>query len=105
MIEFTTYIGRDNSFSIKIWRGDTLETASPLPLVAVTRWILVLRDGSQLDDPEIFIPKYEDNILEVNAGPWLTLKDYGPHKAHLVAYTLENDDGVRLPDFKLKVLK
>lgn len=105
MIEFTTYIGRDNTFSVKIWRGDAFETANPLPLATVTRWVLVLRDGTKLEDPEMFIAKYEDNILEVNAGPWLEDKDYGPHKAHLVAYTIENDDGVRLPDFKLKVLK
>ncbi|KXS55180.1 MAG: hypothetical protein AWU57_435 [Marinobacter sp. T13-3] len=105
MIEFTTYIGRDNSFSVKVWRGATLEEADALPLAAVTRWALVLRDGSVLDEQEMFIPKYEDNILEINAGPWLEAKDYGPHRAHLVAYTFENDDGVRLPDFKLKVLQ
>lgn len=105
MIEFTTYIGRDNSFSMKIWRGETFEAANPLPLAAVTRWVLVLRDGTHLDEQAMFIPKYEENILEINAGPWLEMKDFGSHKAHLVAYTFENDDGVRLPDFKLKVLQ
>lgn len=103
MIEFKTYIGRDNSFSVKIWRGETQESASPLPLAAVTRWELVLRGGEILDDQAMFIPKFDQNILELNAGPWLTMDHYGAHKAHLVAYTFENDDGVRLPDFKLKV--
>ncbi|WP_067097949.1 hypothetical protein [Marinomonas atlantica] len=104
MIEFTTYIGRDNSFSLKVWRGEAQQSASPLPLAAVTRWELVLRGGEVLDDQAIFVPKFDQNILEINAGPWLTEDHYGSHRAHLVAYTFENDDGVRLPDFKLKVL-
>ena len=104
MIQFTTYIGRDNSFSIKVWRGETMESAEPLPLAAVTKWQLVLRGGEVLEDQAMFISKFNQNILEINAGPWLTMNHYGSHKAHLVAYTFENDDGVRLPDFKLKVL-
>lgn len=104
MIECTTYIGRDNSFSLKVWRGETQASATPLPLAAVTKWELVLRGGEVLSDQAMFVPKFEQNILEINAGPWLTEDHYGKHRAHLVAYTFENDDGVRLPDFNLKVL-
>jgi hypothetical protein len=71
-------------------------------MMAITGYALHVGKFPPITTREFFVEK-EDGIVEINIAPGLT-KDYvGSHKAYLVTYDPVNADGVRWPDFKLRI--
>lgn len=93
----TIFAGRDNTFSLRLTRGGVPEN-----LMAVNGYALHIGEFPPFTDRELFIEK-EDGIVEINIAPLLTLEHVGSFKSHLVTYDPINNNGVRWPDFKLKV--
>lgn len=102
MITETIYAGRDNVFSLQLVRGGEV-----VNLLSFTGYELTLSNGRVFTDLDIssgmFVEK-EDGVVEINIGPLLTVDDLGRHKAYLVSFDPVNDDGVRWPNFNLKVV-
>ena len=95
MIVETIFAGRDNTFSLQLIRGGEV-----VNLLASTGYSLHLSDGTVIDDQSRFVEK-ADGIIEIAIGDLLTKT--GSFTAHLVTYDLSNTNGVRWPNFKLKV--
>jgi hypothetical protein len=97
MIVETIYAGRDNTFSLRLIRGGVPEN-----LMAVNKYLLFISDTIQFTDRKYFIEK-EDGVVEIDIAPDLTPEMVGSYKAHLLTYDPVNVNGVRWPDFKLKI--
>lgn len=97
MVVETLFIGRNNTFSLQLYRGD-----EPINLLAITGYELRLSDGSIFNDPAIFVEK-DDGVVEIDIGELLTENHVGVHQAYLVTFDPVNTNGVRWPNFKLKV--
>ncbi len=99
MVIETLYAGRDNTFSLQLVRGE-----QPINLLGITGYSLYLSNGKVFTDAELFTEK-ADGIVEVSIGDLLLPTDVGSHTAYLVTFDPTNTNGVRWPNFKLKVLK
>lgn len=97
MIIETIYIGRNNSFSLQLIRGN-----EAINLASINTFTLYLNTGLVFDDPAMFISK-PDGVVEIVIGTQLTEDDLGNTKAHLVTTDPINTAGVRWPTFILKV--
>lgn len=97
MIVETVFAGRDNTFSLRLTRGGVPEN-----LMAVNRYELHVGDLPVFTDRSYFVEK-EDGIVEITIAPHLTADQVGSYRAHLVTFDPVNINGVRWPDFKLKV--
>ena len=97
MVIETLYVGRNNTFSLQLLRD-----GEPITLLAITGYTLFLSNGRSFDDLDRFIEK-ADGIVEISIGDLLLPTDIGSHTAHLVTFDPVNTDGVRWPNFKLKV--
>jgi hypothetical protein len=96
----TIYAGRDNTFSLQLVRG-----GQAINLLSVTGYELTLANGRVVTsalEPAAFTEK-DDGIVEINIGGLLDEADIGKHITYLVTFDLVNVDGVRWPDFYLKV--
>ena len=99
MVVETLYIGRNNTFSLQLVRG-----TEPITLLAITGYELHLSNGASFTEPSLFTEK-ADGVVEISIGSLLTEADLGTHKAYLVTFDPVNTQGVRWPNFKLKVLE
>ncbi len=97
MVIETLYVGRNNTFSLQLLRD-----GEPILLMAITGYTLFLSNGRSFDDPNRFIEK-DGGIVEVAIGDLLLPTDIGSHTAYLVTFDPVNSNGVRWPNFKLKV--
>lgn len=97
MVVETLFVGRNNTFSLQLLRADVA-----INLLTITGYQLNVSNGRVFNDPDLFTEK-ENGIVEVSIGNLLTPDDLGSHKAHLVTFDPVNIEGVRWPDFKLKV--
>lgn len=95
MITETIYAGRDNTFSLQLIRGGEV-----ISLLAITAYALHLSDGTEITDQARFVEK-SDGIVEISIGDLFSAP--GSYRAHLVTFDMVNANGVRWPDFKLKV--
>ena len=99
MIVETLFVGRNNSFSLQLFRA-----SEAIDLMFISRYELYLSNGRVFNDPDLFTEKLK-GIVEINIGNLLTEDDLGTHVAYLVTFDPVNSDGVRWPNFKLKVLE
>lgn len=101
MITETIYVGHNNTFSLQLLRADVA-----INLMSITGYELHMSNGRMLDDPNsdqgIFTEK-ADGVVEIAIGNLMTVNDLGTHRAYLITYDPINNQGVRWPDFKLKV--
>lgn len=97
MIIETLFAGRNNTFSLQLVRGGEF-----VNLMVITGYSLVLSNGRSFTDAGIFTEK-ADGVVEIDIGPLLTPADVGSHVSYLVTFDPINTDGVRWPNFKLKV--
>lgn len=97
MVVETIYQGRDNTFSLRLTRGGVAEN-----LYAVNRYELVIIDLKTISDQSVFVEK-TDGIVEINIGTDFLPEEVGSYKAYLVTFDPVNENGVRWPNFKLKV--
>lgn len=101
MINETIFAGRDNVFSLQLVRG-----GEPINLLSITGYQLVLSNGKTFTDLDMtsgmFLEK-PNGVVEISIGDLLEDADKGRHTAYLVTYDPVNDDGIRWPNFKLKV--
>jgi len=101
MITETLFVGRNNTFSLKLIRGESF-----VPLISILTYSLTLTSptGTVLTftDLSLFTEK-DDGIVEINIAPLLTTADIGTHKAILITFDTVNTLGVRWPKFKIKV--
>lgn len=100
IVSETIFAGRDNVFSLQLVRG-----GDPINLLSVTGYELRLSNGRTFTSsllPDVFTEK-DNGVVEINIGPLLTEDDLGRHTAYLVTFDLVNAQGVRWPNFKLKV--
>lgn len=97
MIAETLYAGRDNTFSLQLVRGESF-----VNLMSITGYELTLSNGRVFADPALFVEK-ADGIVEIAIGDLLAAADVGSHTAYLVTFDMVNVNGVRWPNFKLKV--
>jgi hypothetical protein len=115
MIVETLFAGMDNTFSLQFMRGEF-----PVNLLQLSQFKLEMSNGRVFDDQSLFIKKTKrrpgnaddaadgsmvdtDGILEVIIGPLLTDEDKGSHTCWMTSYDPINTNGVRWPNFKLKV--
>jgi len=99
MVVETLYIGRNNTFSLRLMRAD-----EPVNLMSIMTYELHLPDVAVFDNQDLFLEK-DDGIVEISIGNLLTEDHLGTHRAYLVTYDLVNTEGVRWPHFKLRVLE
>lgn len=99
MVVETLYIGRNNTFSLQLCRAD-----EPINLMSITTYELHLPDVAVFDNQDLFVEK-DNGIVEISIGALLTEAHLGTHRAYLVTYDPVNNEGVRWPPFKLKVLE
>lgn len=102
MLVETIFAGRNNSFSLQLYRG-----GEPISLMSVTGYELhLIGGGGELvfDDSNLFIEK-DGGIVEIQIGHLLSQSQVGSYSAYLVTFDLVNELGVRWPNFKLKVKK
>ena len=99
MIVETLFAGRDNTFSLQLFRGE-----QPINLLGITRYELYLGNGRSFLDNRVFTEK-SNGIVEISIGAVLTDADVGTHLSYLVTFDPTNIHGVRWPNFKLKVVK
>ncbi len=103
MVVETLFVGRNNTFSLQLLRAE-----EPINLLSITGYQLNVSNGrsfnalSLLTDSTLFTEK-PNGIVEISIGDLLTPDDVGSHKAYLVTFDPVNINGVRWPDFKLKV--
>lgn len=97
MVVETVYAGRNNTFSLQLFRG-----SEAVNLMAVQSYKLVIEDLKSFDDRSLFTEK-PDGIVEIRIGHLLNDDDAGSYRAHLVTFDPVNTQGVRWPDFKLKI--
>lgn len=97
MVIETIFIGRNNTFSLQLLRAE-----EAISLLAITGYELNLSNGRSFNDQDRFKEK-DDGIVEISIGDLLTEEDVGSHTAHLVTFDPVNTNGVRWPNFKLKV--
>lgn len=97
MVIETLFVGRNNSFSLQLRRGD-----EAINLLSITGYELYLSNGLMFSDFGRFTEK-PDGIVEIAIGDLLTSSDVGSHTAHLVTFDPVNVAGVRWPNFKIKV--
>ena len=97
MITETIYIGRDNSFSLQLIRG-----GEAINLSVIRSYELHTSSELVFNDPDMFIVK-PDGVVEIVIGSQMTEDDLGSHTAWMVTYDHINVQGVRWPNFKLKV--
>lgn len=97
MVVETVYIGRNNTFSLQLLRAE-----EPISLMAIIAYELNLSNGRMFNDPDRFLEK-DPGIVEISIGDLLTTSDVGTQTAYLVTYDPVNTDGIRWPNFKLKV--
>ena len=97
MITETLYAGMDNTFSLQLFRGD-----EAINLLAITGYSLNLSNGRVFTAIDRFIEK-PNGIVEIYIGHLLLAADVGSHTTYLVTFDPVNVNGVRWPNFKLKV--
>lgn len=97
MIVETIYAGRDNVFSLQLVRGGT-----PINLLSITGYELHFNDRTFADIDDF--NEKENGIVEIHIGEDLTEDDLGRFTAYLITFDPINTQGVRWPDFKLKVV-
>ncbi len=97
MITETLFVGRNNTFSLQLVRG-----GEPVNLLVITGYELTLSNERVFTDIGRFIEK-PDGIVEIAIGHLLLAADVGSHTAYLVTFDLVNVNGVRWPNFKIKV--
>lgn len=97
MVVETLFVGRNNTFSLRLLRAD-----EAINLLAITGYELHLSNGRMFDDLDRFTEK-EGGVVEIAIGDLLTPADVGSQRAYLVTYDPVNINGVRWPDFKIKV--
>lgn len=102
MVVETIFAGRNNTFSLQLLRD-----GSPISLLSITGYELNLSNGrtfaeNATDGLTRFVEK-DEGIVEIKIGDALTEADLGNHTAHLVTFDPVNTNGVRWPNFKLKV--
>lgn len=97
MVIETIFAGRNNTFSLLLLRASVA-----INLMSITGYELHLSNGTVFDDDARFIEK-DGGIVEINIGNLLTVADVGSHTAYLVTFDPINIEGVRWPNFKLKV--
>lgn len=97
MLVETLYVGRNNTFSLRLLRD-----GEPISLLAILGYALHLSNGRVFADQERFVEK-PGGVVEIAVGDLLTEADVGSHRAYLVTTDPVNTAGVRWPDFKLKV--
>lgn len=95
MITETIYAGRDNSFSLQMIRGGEV-----ISLLAITSYALHLSDDTEIVDQLRFTEK-SDGVVEISIGDLFASP--GNYRAHLVTFDPVNVNGVRWPEFRLKV--
>jgi hypothetical protein len=96
----TIYAGRDNTFSLQLVRG-----GQAINLLSITGYELTLANGrvvTSVLEPAAFTEK-DNGIVEIAIGDLLDETDIGRHNTYLTTFDPVNDDGVRWPDFYLKV--
>jgi len=96
----TIYAGRNNTFSLQLVRG-----GQAINLLSVTGYELTLSNGrvvTSAASPAAFTEK-DNGIVEINIGGLLDDTDLGKHNTYLTTFDLVNTNGVRWPDFYLKV--
>jgi hypothetical protein len=101
MITETIFAGRDNVFSLQLVRG-----GEAINLLTVEGYELTLSDG--VNDDKVFtnsayFKDKPDGVVEISIGEILTADDASTYIAHLVTFDPVNLQGVRWPNFKLKV--
>lgn len=99
MIVETLFAGRNNVFSIQLFRGN-----EAVNLIFLSSYELHLSNGRVFNDQDLFVEK-DNGVVEISIGHLLTEDDLGTHKTHLVTFDPGNPEGVRWPNFKLKVLE
>lgn len=97
MIVESLFAGLDNSFSLQLMRGET-----SVELISISSYRLDLSNGRAFTAPDLFIEK-ADGIVEIIIGPLLIEADKGSHTCWLTTYDPGNINGIRWPNFKLKV--
>lgn len=97
MVVETIFVGRNNTFSLQLLRADVA-----ISLLAISGYELRLSNGRMFNDPDRFIEK-AGGIVEIAIGDLLLPADVGSHTAYLVTFDPANTQGVRWPNFKLKV--
>jgi hypothetical protein len=97
MIVESLFAGLDNSFSLQLMRGE-----DSVDLIHISNYKLEMSNGRVFTDDYLFIEK-PLGILEIIIGPLLTDLDIGTHTCWLTTYDPGNTNGVRWPNFKLKV--
>lgn len=97
MVIETIYSGRNNTFSLQLLRDGLA-----INLLSITGYELHLSSGRVFDDPLNFVEK-DDGIVEISIGNLLLAADVGTYIAYLVTFDPINVQGVRWPNFKLKV--
>lgn len=97
MVVETLFVGRNNTFSLQLLRAE-----EPINLLAITGYQLNVSNGRSFNDFTLFTEK-PNGIVEISIGDLLTPDDVGSHKAYLVTFDQVNINGIRWPDFKLKV--
>ncbi len=97
MIIETLFVGRNNTFSLQLLRAE-----EAVNLLGITGYALNLSNGLAFNDQIRFTEK-DNGVVEIAIGDLLTLADVGTHKAHLVTFDAVNVEGIRWPDFKIKV--
>lgn len=97
MITETVYAGRDNTFSLQLFRG-----SEAVNLMAVQGYSLVVDGLRSFADRSLFNEK-PDGVVEIRIGHLLAAEEAGSYRAHLVTFDPVNTQGVRWPDFKLKI--
>lgn len=99
MVVETLYIGRNNTFSLQLLRA-----GDPVNLMSVTTYELHLPGVEVFGNQDLFLEK-DDGVVEISIGNLLTEDHLGNHRAYLVTFDPVNNQGVRWPNFKLKVLE
>lgn len=97
MITEIVYAGRDNTFSLRLIRG-----SEAVNLMAVQGYALVI-DGLRTFSDRVLFAEKPDGIVEIRIGKLLSAEEAGSYRAHLVTFDPVNTQGVRWPDFKLKI--
>jgi len=97
MIVETLFIGRNNTFSLQLLRAD-----EAINLLAITGYELHLANGRMFNELARFTEK-DNGVVEIAIGDLLTASDAGSQTAYLITYDPVNVQGVRWPNFKLKV--
>lgn len=102
MVIETIFAGHNNTFSLQLLRA-----GEPISLMSITGYELHLSNGrlfaENASDGLVRFVEKENGIVEIKIGDALTDSDVGSHNAYLVTFDPVNTQGVRWPNFKLKV--